>query len=162
MPHPEHVRLAELVDEGDAEGVLALVSLDEIAACWCEYFAQLRDEIDRGDVDTSDEDDPNMWATQFGTWCVSGEMARAFILALLASPDAEPFLDTIGAGPFEDKLDCSDESDLSWIESQAASNDRFRVALRNMRIDWGVSYDNRVRVYRAAGIPPERWNKDNP
>src|SRR5258708_4885777 len=67
------VTLSRLVDAEDFVGVLALVSVDEIADAWCQWSVRQS----QGDVPpTTDESDwfstdPHWWAVEFW-WLASG------------------------------------------------------------------------------------------
>jgi Family of unknown function (DUF6869) len=154
------VTLSRLVDTGDVDGVLAFVSLDEIADAWCQW--SLRQH--RGDVppttDQSDwfSTDPHWWALEFW-WLVSGRegvaareaVARDLLVSLVDHAPSDDVLLHIGAGPFEEFIR-ADEDRVRWIEEQAVSSAKFRTALGNVWIwsepDWVFE-----RIEHAARIP---------
>jgi hypothetical protein len=150
--------LSRLVDAGDIDGVLALVSMDEIADAWCQRSVRQR----LGDVpsatDTSDwfSTDPQWWVVEFW-WAVSErspaheQVVRDMLVKLVEHAPSDAVLSHIGAGPFEEFVR-ADEDRVRWIEEQAASSPRFRTALANVWV-WSEPAWVFERVQRAAGVP---------
>src|SRR3981081_4676877 len=63
MAAPDLTELTELADRGDVDGVLALVSVDDIVEAWCRYTA--RGEPRPGVRNARADDDPDWWAVSF-------------------------------------------------------------------------------------------------
>jgi len=161
------VTLSRLVDAADIDGVLALVSVDEIADAWCQWSVRQR----RGDVPPSTESDwfstdPHWWAVEFW-YFVSGtrtprheEVARDLLVRLVDHAPSDAVLQHIGAGPFEEFIG-ADEDRVRWIEEQAAVSAKFRTALANVWIwsepDWVFE-----RIEHAAGVPLARPGQRRP
>jgi hypothetical protein len=163
------VTLSRLVDAEDVDGVLALVSVDEIADAWCQWSVRQS----RGDVPaTTDESDwfstdLHWWAVEFW-WLVSERegrsareaLARDLLARLVDHAPGDAVLQHLGAGPFEDFIR-ADEDRVRWIEEQAAASARFRTALANVWIwdepDWVFE-----RLERAAGVPLVHPNRPLP
>jgi hypothetical protein len=132
MAH-EHERgavLEGLVDDGDLDGLLAIVTLGEIADAWRCYTERK----------PQTSEDPDWWAVEF--WLDLAfereDVAREGLLALVdAVPDE--LLPHVGAGPFENFIG-PDESRIAWMEDQARRSPCFRAALANVWI-WGVEKD---------------------
>jgi hypothetical protein len=117
--------LQRLVDAKDVDGVLAIVTTDEIAEAWCAGSAR-------------------HWTARY-SW--AGELlqlravarresfVRESLLKLVEhAPDDDVLVD-IGAGPLQEFV-VADEARVSWIEEQAQASPRFRAALAHVRI-WG-------------------------
>ena len=154
MPHPRDRELARLVDEGSLDEVLSIVSFETIADTWCTFHADDHD-LDAVDHDLSGE--PDWWAVEFFNKCVAPDRRRDALLALVASAHGDPRLvSIIGAGPFEDYLDEFDPDHIEWIEHNAALSSSFQEALCNMRLPQRLPDDLRIRINRAAALPPDR------
>src|SRR6476620_8974788 len=121
------VTLSRLVDAEDFVGVLALVSVDEIADAWCQR--SVRQE--RGDVPPLNESDwystdPHWWAVEFW-WLVSGRervaareaLARDLLVKLIDHAPSDAVLQHIGAGPLEEFIR-ADEDRVRSIDEEAA------------------------------------------
>ncbi|HWJ62806.1 MAG TPA: hypothetical protein VNS19_12630 [Acidimicrobiales bacterium] len=148
-------RMQELVDVGDIDGLLDLVSLDDIARAWNRYTDAPRPKND---------DHPDWWAIDlFWDPGVTGNTAlrRELIVKLLehAAPET---IGAVAAGPLEDFLS-DDEDDLRWIEAEAARNPRMRQALTGVWIATDVTDATLTRLDAAAGEelprprPPSEW-----
>jgi len=155
--------LYRLVNAEDLDGVLALVSVDEIAAAWCQMSVRQS----RGDVPSATDEsdwfstDPHWWALEFW-WLASGrellpareDLARDLLIAMVAHAPSDAVLLHIGAGPFEEFIR-PDEDRVRWIEQQANASSKFRTALANVRI-WDQPSWVFDRVQGAAGVPLAR------
>ena len=148
------VTLFRLIDSEDFVGVLALVSVDEIADAWCQW--SVRQE--RGDVPPMNESDwfstdPHWWAVEFW-WLVSGRervaaweaVARDLLVRLIDHAPSDAVLQPIGAGPFEEFIR-ADENRVRWIEEQTAVSAKFRTALANV---WIWREPDRAALRRAT------------
>jgi hypothetical protein len=142
--------LEDLINRGEIDAVLAVVSLDEIAAAWCRDWA--RDDWN------PDEARPDWWASNL-LMCPevrqNSPLMRALILRLLDHADTEDLIGCVGAGPLEDYF-CGDEDDLKWIEQQAAQSERFRLAVGHLWVANTVAAGVMARLDRAAGQPLAR------
>jgi hypothetical protein len=140
--HPLFNGVQALVDVGDLDGVLAAVTLEQVAVAWSCY----------GSRQPETDDDPDWWAIQF--WFELAydreDVLREGLLALIeVAPDE--LLGLVGAGPLENFV-CDDASRLTWLEAQAARSPRFRTALQGV---WWSDLPNtvtsRIEAARAGG-----------
>jgi hypothetical protein len=147
--------MRDLVDVGDIDGLLDLVSLDDIARAWNRYSDTPQPKS---------YDHPDWWAIDlFWDPGVKGYTAlrRELIVKLLehAAPET---IGAVAAGPLEDFLS-DDEDDLRWIEAEAARNPRMREALTRVWIATDVTDATLARLDAAAGEllprprPPSEW-----
>lgn len=140
--------LQELVDDDDLDGLLARVTLDDIADAWWRHH--LREYGSNTDAALAD---PDWWAIE--AWIdhlfdKDEELCRQGIGALAerTPPGADP--GNVGAGPLEEFV-CADEDRLRWIEDEAERSPNFRKALGSVWIARDVPPDVFLRVERAAG-----------
>jgi hypothetical protein len=150
--------LQELIDDEDLDGLLARVSLDDIAATWCEYH--------REDHSSDEEawEHSDWWAIDLlltGAVYRNSGLIRNLLMKLVEHAD-EIVLGSVGAGPLENFVS-DDEADLQWIEAQCASNEKFRTALGGVWCASYVSEATMVRLDTAAGVclarplPRDQW-----
>lgn len=165
--HERSAELYELIRTEDVDGVLTIATLDDVAEAWCRY--------------TSKPNDSDWWAIEFfkvRPLIGNRELHRAALLRLLEHATSDLVIGCIGAGPLEDfvtrtgSLDgrrvdpysrADDESDLQWLETQAATNAKLRQALSGVWAGNVVSEQTMTRLDRAAGThltrprPREEW-----
>jgi hypothetical protein len=148
--HPRHRELIELVDADDISGVLALASLDDVAAAWCRYAQKPSEDRDDTEVE------PDWWAVVF-FWArplfEDRELHRAALLKLIERADSDDVIGQVAAGPLENFMS-NNESDLQWLEANAARNPKLRQAIAGVWID--LTPANMARLDRAAGTPLTR------
>jgi hypothetical protein len=140
--------LQRFIDDGDLEGLLSVVTLDEVAATWCRYTATPHAARDHEGID-----DPDWWAVEFfftEAYFANRELQRSVLLKLLEHATSELLIACIGAGPLEDFI-TDDEDNLRWIEHQAPRNERLRLALRNVWAADDVTEQTLLRLDAAAG-----------
>lgn len=142
---PDPLVLEHFVDNDDIDSLLALVTIDDIAAAWLRS---------RRGADDSDAGGPDEWASELwysSAWYLDRSRTRATVIAMLEQADADDVA-RIGSGPLEN-LVVDDESALRWVDEQARISPQFRVALTHAWL-WNqltaASFD---RVQRAAGAP---------
>jgi len=82
------------------------------------------------------------------------ELYRAALLKLLEHAP-ESLIALIGAGPLEDFIS-DDESDLQWLEANAATNERLRSALSMVWVWRRVTPATLSRLEAAARVPLDR------
>ena len=144
MAHSEE--LQRLVDEDDLQGLLDVLSVEDIADAWWRY--QLRDQ----DLDTDEVDHPDWWAVElwFGHAVYeSTDCGHELIHALAERAPEGADLGLLGAGPVENYMG-SDEASLLWVETEARRSENYRKALANVWIDH-LPPDAFLRVEAAAG-----------
>ena len=118
----DNARLSELIDAGEFTALLDVVSLDEIAAAWCEF--ERREPIVRPDEDALS------WASQFYSserLREQHDLHRSAILKLVERV-AEDQLCSVGAGPLEFFFS-DDAADMRWMAEQARASRRFQRAM---------------------------------
>jgi hypothetical protein len=136
-----------LVEAGDFDGLLRVVTLEELAAAWHRFR---RDPP----VETS-SDHPDEWASQLwhtSGWYDEGNPVQAAVVEIIEQANSDEELGNIGAGILENCVS-GQESVLRWIEEQAGASVKFRRALRDV---WVYDFLDPVafaRVERAAGVP---------
>ncbi|MFN8016853.1 MAG: hypothetical protein U0P45_01885 [Acidimicrobiales bacterium] len=136
------------VDVGDIDGLLALVSADEIAIAWHRYTAT---------PEPKDVDHPDWWAVDlfWVTELLERKDLHRHLLLKLIEHASEATLGQVAAGPLEDFVS-DDEDDVRWIEAACATNMRLRTALT---FTWSSTYVSRATLRRldaAAGEPLPR------
>ena len=112
-------RLQALVDDEDLDGLLEVVTIDEVAEAWCCYTERREHS---GPADDADDADPDWWAIEFfmmRTIFRNGPVYRSALLALLSRAKSDYLVSCVAAGPLE-KFVSDDESDLRWLEQEAA------------------------------------------
>jgi hypothetical protein len=149
MPHPRSEELCKLALDSDAEGVLSIVTLDEIAQEWCAHLAT---KFAASDVDPDDpfgwverqralvaaerdrEPGGEYWPVWFFIMCLPKvpHLQRELLLKLVEHAPNDDVLSAIGAGPFEDWL-YSSPAEMQWAEAEAWKDPRFQRALDNTR-----------------------------
>jgi hypothetical protein len=138
--------LERLVDERDLDGLLARVSIDEIADAWWRY--QLRHA---GDAATHDDGD--WWAVEL--WLSGGPIyesetaVRGGLVALIDRAPERADVGLVGAEPLENFV-TNDEDRIVWIEDWARRSDSFKMALANVWVDH-LSPETFDRIEQAAG-----------
>jgi hypothetical protein len=140
--------MQRFVDAGDLEGLLTVVTPDDIAIAWHRYNAT---------PEPKSYDHPDWWAIDL-FW--ARELFDRFdlhrhLLLKLIEHGPEEALGAVAAGPLEDFVS-DDEDDLQWIESECITNRRLRIALTGM---WSASYVSEATMLRldaAAGEPLSR------
>jgi hypothetical protein len=142
------IEIIEAAERGDLDGLLALVSLDEIANAWWRYMMRRAAEGEKSDPDW--EGDPDGWAIEINyTGILEGEDTfRDYLRALAArAPDDDvELLGYFGAGPLEDFI-TRDEDRLHWIEQEAERSENFRRALATVWVeDFGASIFLRLQA----------------
>lgn len=131
MPHPRSDELCVLADAGDAAGVLAIVTLDDIAHEWCDLTAE---RMAHPYVDDPDEPGSEWWPVWFLYNCLRRvpQLHRELLVKLVACAPNDDVLGAIGAGPFEDWL-YSSRDEIFWLEAEARKDPQFQRALDVMR-----------------------------
>lgn len=131
MPHPRSVELSDLAWAGDADGVLSIVTVEEIAQEWCDLTVS---RVARPQSDDDGETGEEWWPAWFLFNCLHRvpQLHRDLLLQLVANAPNDDVLSAIGAGPFEDWV-YSNPDGIHWLEVQAAKDSRFQQALDNMR-----------------------------
>lgn len=141
-------RLQQLVDFEDLDGLLELVSPEEIAEAWCRYTADDDHELD---------DHPDWWAIDlFFTTEIfrRSDLYRTLLLRMLEHPD--PDMDwAVAAGPLENFVS-DNPDDLAWLERECATNPRLRRALTGTAAASYVSTETLWRLDAAVGEPLTR------
>lgn len=139
--------LLGLVDAGDFDGLLRVVTLEELAAAWHRFRREPQAET------TSDH--PDEWACQLwymAKWYDDSNPVHAAIAVIIEQADSDEELGNIGAGILENCVS-GQESSLRWIEEQARASVKFRRALREVWVYNALDPDAFARVERAAGVP---------
>ena len=80
----------------------------------------------------------------------NGRIYRSGLLALLARANTDFLLSCVAAGPLENFVS-DDESDLRWLEQEAATNENLRKALAGVWCHTHVTEATFARLERAAG-----------
>ena len=148
---PDPRVLSHLVRSDDIDSLLALVTIEDIAAAWLRS---------RRSADDSDGSGPDEWASELWyspTWYLDRARTRATVIAMLEQADADDVA-RIGSGPLEN-LVVDDESALRWVDEQARISSPFRVALTHAWLWNQLSADSFDRVQRAAGAPLPNPNR---
>ena len=148
--------LQRLVDEGQFEDLLRLVSLAEVAQAWMRYQHKAQSEADPG------FDDPDWWAVEMWmedrAWA-NEQRLHDGVLALVAAAETDLDFGVVGAAVIE-YIVAEDEDRLGWLEAQARVSEPFRRSLANIYV-WGVQPDAVAeRVEAAAGVRlprPRKW-----
>ena len=141
-------QLSELALLGRLDELFALVSVEDAARAWCGYNSRPHHS------DREREEDADWWAVDLWFSLAGKDEGRERqMLRLIAdlAPD-DDVLSALGAGPLEDFV-TDDEDRLEWIETQAASSEKFRKALANVWARDYVAAENFARLERAAGRP---------
>jgi len=143
-----HERLRVLVDNEDMDRVLSVVTLDQIADAWCRHRQRF---VGAPDLPEAHEDHQGRWAVdllQTRRWWEDENRARAGLLALVDRAGADYLLEYVGAEALQTFL-TANESDLRWIEEQAARSQEFRKALGSVQVS-GLPDEVALRIERAA------------
>ena len=146
MDHLTPEQLQALVDDEDLDGLLQVVTMDEVAEAWCRY-------TERRERDSDGDADPDWWAIEF--FMVrpifrNGRAYRSALLALLARANTVFLLSCVAAGPLENFVS-DDESHLRWLEMEAPRNENLRQALAGVWCYTHVTEATFARLDRAAG-----------
>jgi hypothetical protein len=149
--------MQQLVDAGQFDELLRVVSLTDVACAWMRYHHKIESGDDPG------VDDPDWWAVEMwqqdASW-TDEQRLRDGVLALVAAAETDQDFGRIGAGVLEYVV-TNDEDRLRWIEAQARQSEPFRRCMANMYV-WGNHRDEvAARVEAAAGVRlprPRRWN----
>jgi len=147
MPDRSSELLQALVDDEDLEGLLQVVTMDEVADAWCRYTER------REHAGPDDDADPDWWAIEFFMMrpiFSNGRVYRSGLLALLRRANSDYLVSCVAAGPLENFVS-DDESDLRWLEQEAARNEVLRRALTGVWCHGHVSEATFARLERAAG-----------
>src|SRR5437868_2593866 len=130
-------RLESLLDGGDLDGLLSVVSLDDVADAWLCYTARSRrsEAMEWPDADWRAIE---FWLTASPIWDAEDLVQRG-LLALVAHVSDDLLLEYVGAGPVESYEGRTPEAN-EWLEAQADGSARFRLAL------------SRTYRYRESGI----------
>jgi hypothetical protein len=134
--------LQRLVDAGDIDGLLEVVTPDEIAMAWHRYGAT---------PEPKSTEHPDWWAIElFMTSEIfqRRELHRDLILKLIEHSD-EDRLGNVGAGPLEDFIS-DNEADLAWLEAQCETNVGLRTALSGVWCATFVTPATLARLDAAA------------
>jgi hypothetical protein len=148
VPHPRHEELQRLVDEVDIDGILAIVTLDDIASAWCRYHL----------LDEPAEDNPDWWAVDLfmtDEFLDDHQRLRDALLRLIEHAPTESVVGCIGAGPLENFVS-DDDGDLRWIEANTTANEKLRVALSYVWCDGYVTEATMARLDSVAATPLAR------
>jgi hypothetical protein len=142
-------QIVELAENDDLEGLLAAVSLDDLADAWWRYTLRLdaAHEAEAPEAHT----DPNGWAWEVWMSHVLDQredVVRTFLSLLAERVPVGADLGYLGAGPIEDFA--TNEDRLCWIEAEAARSDAFRAALANVYPRRALSEEQNERLRRAA------------
>lgn len=146
------------VDGGDVDGLLAIVSPDQIAIAWNRCSAAPGAEM---------YGHPDWWAIELflGEEIFQRIDLYRHLLLKLVEHATEDTLGAVAAGPLENFVS-DDEDDLRWIESQCKDNPQLRTALTGM---WSFSYVSEATMLRldaAAGqalprpLPRSEWSPE--
>ncbi len=135
------------VDADDLDGLLALVTADEIAHAWHRYH------VAPGHRDGH----PDWWAVELfmGREIFQRTALHRQLLLKLVEHGSQAALGLVGAGPLENFVS-DDEDDLRWIEAECKTNARLRTALTGV---WSAGYVSEATIQRldaAAGQPLPR------
>ncbi len=138
--------LQDLVDQGDLDGLLAHVTLDDVADAWWRH------NVKEFDDDAAALADADWWAVE--AWIDhlfdrDEELCRRAIRALAEQAPPGADLGYLGAGPLEEFVS-ADEDRVWWIEAEAERSPNFRKALANVWID-DLPPELFLRIERAAG-----------
>ena len=152
----DHWKLQRLVDDDEIEELLRLVTLEDVARAWHRHALAYREPA--AGLPERDEH-PEWWAIEL--WLTTAfvrhdALVRSGLLALVANAPDKIALSYVGAGPLENFVSAN-EDDLRWIEEQAATSERFRIALANV---WCSDLPEPVfdRLERAAQTTLARPN----
>ena len=151
MAADPHV-LLHLVDRGQIDHLLSIVTIDEVAQAWVDHG---RREHPLGEAAG---DDPQWWAIELwwkAEWLSNGDRVRSGLLALVDAAVTDHELGRVGAGPLENFVS-DDSDDLRWLEQQCSKNAKLRTALSGVWCSNFVSSDTLMRLDRAAGVPLAR------
>ena len=144
--------LLRLVDQGEIDRLLSLVTMEEMAQAWVGYS---RREHPGGE---EAGDDPQWWAVDLwwnAEWLSDGDRARSGLLALVDAADTDDELGAVGAGPLENFVS-DDPEDLLWLEQHCSGSAKLRTALSGVWCSNFVSAETLLRLDRAAGVPLAR------
>jgi hypothetical protein len=137
--------LEALVSEENLDGLLAVVSLDDIATAWCRCQSAAHSE--------DESEHPDRWAIDLfftSELFRRPELYRSLLLKLVEHAD-DSALGQISAGPLEDFVS-DDPDDLVWLEFQCASNPKLRTALAGVWCSNDVEPATLERLDAAAGV----------
>jgi hypothetical protein len=139
--------LLSLVETGDFDGLLRVVTLEELAAAWHRFR--------REPQDASTSDHPDEWASRLwysAVWYDECNPVQAAVVEIIEQANSDQELGFIGASILENCVS-GQESSLRWIEEQARASVKFRRALRDV---WVYDFLDPVafaRIELAAGVP---------
>lgn len=147
-----------LLDAGQNDRLLSLVSAEECGLAWCRYAT--RDwEVEEGHLDWGA--DPDGWAAELcheREFWANEEYVRSFLVTI-ADTAPEPILGLVGAGPLWEFLNSDDDPNwlddperIGWVEAQATRSERFRRALGSAKIADDASQEAIARLDAAAGV----------
>lgn len=138
--------LYQLAGDGDVDGVLQLVTLDDIADAWSRW-------TDLPDDERNGDDDARFWAAYLWMteeWWADERRVRDGLVALVERATSDWVLECVGAGPLEGFVS-DDESRIRWIESVGPRTPRLGDALVHAWISGAVSDGNFLRIEAAVG-----------
>jgi hypothetical protein len=150
VPAAKHI--VKLADENNLDGLLALVSIEEMADAWWRYTARWDIADSQGTPLPEWDNDPDSWAEQVWQSEVleqREDVVRAFLHAAAERVPDPNLLGYLGAGPVED-FAANDEDRLCWIEEEATRSPNFRAALANFQAKMKLSDESNARIERAA------------
>ncbi|MGB3055418.1 MAG: DUF6869 domain-containing protein [Acidimicrobiales bacterium] len=135
--------MQRFVDAEDIDGLLRVVSADDIAMAWHRYTAV---------PEPKSYDHQDWWAIELfmGREIFQRTELHRHLLLKLVEHGPEDAIGAVGAGPLEDFVS-DDEDDLRWLEDQCTTNQRLQRALRGV---WSASYvsaETLARLDAAAG-----------
>jgi hypothetical protein len=147
---PDRTEIIDAAENGDLDGLLALVSLDEIADAWWRYMTRAAAAREQGTPKADWDADPDGWAIEiYYDIFRDGEAIHEYLRALASrAPDDDELLSYFGAGPLEDFI-TADEERLRWIEQEAQRSESLRRALATVWVEY-VGPQAFLRLQAAA------------
>ena len=135
--------MQRFVDADDIDGLLSVVSADDIAMAWHRYTAT---------PEPKSYDHPDWWAIELfmGSEIFRRTELHRHLLLKLVEHGPEDAIGAVAAGPLEDFVS-DDEDDLRWLEDQCATNHRLQSALLGTWSAPYVSEETLARLDAAAG-----------
>jgi hypothetical protein len=150
--------IEDYVDGDDIDGLLTLVTIEEIALAWHRYEEAPQPK---------DHHHPDFWSCSllFGSavWR-RDDLVRPLILELVEHGPEES-LGAVAAGVLESFIS-DDEDDVVWLEAQCATNQRLRLAVSQVWCASWVSEETMDRLDAASGrflsrpSPGRNWPRE--
>lgn len=145
-----------LVDAKDLQGLLALITVDDIARTWHRYHAA---------PEAAQDGSQDWWAVELFLHpgiLQRGPLLRELLLKLIEHAPDSYAVGMVAAGPLEDFVS-DDEEDLQWLERRCLTNAGLRSALPGMWVS-GTTAETLARLDAAAGemLPRPRPRSELP